>query len=60
MDFEGGFYAIIDDNGQGFDPINLPERFQVNKSRVFVVARIRNDLGSFHMYGTIIEIIFIT
>ena len=59
MDLEGGFYAIIDDNGNGYDPMNLPEQYQVNNSRVFVIARISDNQGSFHMFGTIIEIIFI-
>jgi len=54
---EGGFYGIIGDNGDHYDPINLNQEFQVDGLRVRFEAKIRDDLASFHMWGTIIEII---
>lgn len=55
-DLEGGFFAIDADDGQGYDPINLPAELSVDGLRVQVTARIRNDMASIRMYGIIIEI----
>jgi len=57
LDFEGGFYGIISDNGENYDPINLSKEFQVDGLRVRFDARKRDNMASFHMWGTIIEII---
>jgi len=57
LDFEGGFYGIISDNGENYDPINLSKEFQVDGLRVRYDARKRENMASFHMWGTIIEII---
>lgn len=54
---EGGFYAIDGDNGSKYDPINLPGPFRKDGLRVKVTARRKTDVMSFHMYGTIIEIV---
>ena len=59
-DFEGGFFAIDADDGTGYHPINLPKEFAVNGLRVNVTARIRDDLASIHMYGTMIDIVEIS
>jgi hypothetical protein len=58
IDLEGGFYGIIDHDDR-YDPLNLPEEFQIEGLRVFVVAKIVDDQVSFHMWGTIIKILFI-
>ena len=57
LDLEGGFYGIISDNGENYDPINLGKEFQVDGLRVRFDAKKRENLTSFHMWGTIIEII---
>ncbi len=54
---EGGFYGIVGDNGENYDPINLGKEFQVDGLRVRFEAKKRDDLASFHMWGTLIEII---
>ncbi len=54
--FEGGGYAIQSDSNKTYDPINLPERFQINGLKVIVEAKLRDDLVSYHMIGPIIEI----
>ncbi len=54
---EGGFYGIVGDNGENYDPINLEKEFQVDGLRVRFEAKKRDDLASFHMWGTLIEII---
>lgn len=53
---ESGFFAIDADDGRKFEPINLPREFAVNGLRVRVTARVRDDMASVNMYGTIIEI----
>ncbi len=55
--FEGGFFAIDGDDGRKYDPIGLPEDFQKNGLKVKVMARLRADAMSLHMYGAIIEIV---
>ncbi len=57
VDLEGGFYGILSNLDEQYDPINLPIEYQQNGIPVYVVARIRDDLGSIHMWGIIIEIL---
>jgi ABC-type Fe3+-hydroxamate transport system substrate-binding protein len=57
---EGGFFAIDADNGNKYDPMNLPTEFGVDGRRVQVYASIPSNVASFHMCGTIIEIITIS
>ena len=57
MDFEGGFYGIIADDGSRYDPMNLPEGFKIDGLRVIFSAIIKRDFVSFHMWGIVIEII---
>src|SRR3972149_7387718 len=53
---EGGFYGIVGDYGEHYDPINLGKEFQVDGLSVRFEAKKRDDLASFHMWGTLIEI----
>lgn len=59
-DLEGGFFAIDGDDGKTYEPINLPEAFRRNGMRVKATVRIRNDVGSIHMMGDMVEIVDIT
>ncbi|MHA1445046.1 MAG: hypothetical protein ACTSR4_09920 [Candidatus Hodarchaeales archaeon] len=54
---EGGFYAIDTEDGSKYDPINLPESFRKDGLKVKVIARLKTDAMSFHMYGSIIDIL---
>jgi hypothetical protein len=54
---ETGFYGIEADDGEKYEPINLPSDFAVNGLRVRVTARKIDDMASINMYGIIIEII---
>jgi hypothetical protein len=56
VDLEGGFYGILGDDGQQYDPLNLPMEYQVHGLRVTFAARIRDDLASAHMWGYLITI----
>jgi hypothetical protein len=56
-DVEGGFFAIDGDDGKTYDPINLSDSFKINGLKVNITAKLRNDMGSIHMVGDIIEIV---
>lgn len=57
ISLEGGFYGIISDKNENFDPINLPKVYQIDGKRIIFTYKERRDLASFHMWGKIIEII---
>lgn len=57
---EAGFYGIVGDNGEHYDPINLHSDFKKDGLRVKYVLRPRPDLMNFHMWGTIVEILSIS
>lgn len=59
LDLEGGFYGIVADDGKKYEPINLPSELTRDGLRVSFKARIRNDLGTYRMWGTVIELIHI-
>lgn len=57
---EGGFWAIRGEDGVTYDPINgLDAQFQRNNLPVTLVGKVRNDMGSVHMVGPIVEVISI-
>lgn len=58
-DFEGGFYGIIGDDGEHYDPIALSETFQVPGLRVSFKVQIEENQISFHMWGKIVRILHI-
>jgi hypothetical protein len=58
LSFEGGFYGIVSDDGNGYDPINLPPKFEIVGLRVEFVGEVL-DLYSIHMWGIIIRILSI-
>jgi hypothetical protein len=58
LSFEGGFYGIIAMDGNNYDPINLPPLFKHEGIIVIFLGEITN-LGSFHMWGKVIRILFI-
>lgn len=59
LGFEGGFYGIATGKEGSWDPINLPSEFMKDGLRVKFRAKLRKDLGSFHMWGVLIELISI-
>jgi hypothetical protein len=57
---EGGFWTIRGDDGVTYDPMNgLAPAFQRENLRVTMVAKVRSDMGGFHMVGPIVEILSI-
>ena len=59
INLEGGFYGIVADDGEHYVPINLPPEFEVDGLRVRFKGKIRDDLVSIHMWGTLLELIYI-
>jgi len=53
---EGGFWGIVGDDGQNYDPANLAPEFQIEGLRVSFEAVTKPDVASFHMWGTIVDI----
>ncbi len=54
---EGGFYGIVADDGQRYDPVNLPNEFRRDGLPVTCRARVLHNRASFHMWGQLVEII---
>jgi len=57
--FEGGFFGIIADDGGHYDPINLPNEFKIDGLLIEFKAKILHDVMSFHMWGEIVELLYI-
>jgi len=49
---EGGFYGIITDDGEHYDPVNLPREFQVDSLRVYFEGKVLHGIYSVHMWGS--------
>ena len=56
-DFEGGFYGIVGDDDEYYDPINLPTEFKEDGIRVKYSLKILENQESIHQWGTMVEII---
>ncbi len=59
LDFEGGFYGIVSDDGEAYDPRNLDREFQVDGLRVFFEATILRKTGNVHGWGKVVSIRYI-
>jgi len=57
IQLEGSFYGIITDDGKNLDPINLADEYKQNGLKVWLIYKEREDLASYHMWGTLIEIV---
>ena len=57
LDFEGGFYGIIADGGQHYEPGQLDAQFQKDGLRVRFVVRELEGMMSLRMWGRIVEVV---
>jgi len=57
IDIEGGFYGLVADTGEKYDPVNLPEDFRQDGLRVKFAAKEKKGAVSFRMWGKIVEIL---
>ena len=54
---EGGFFGIVGDDNQNYDPQNLPEEFKVDGQKVRFQLKKSENQASFHMWGVIVDVI---
>lgn len=54
---EGGFWGLTGENGQNYDPLNLPDKLQYGGLRVRFWLRIRNDVATTHMWGVPVQVV---
>ena len=57
IDLEGGFYAIVSDDGEKYDPLDLASEFHVNGLRVYFKVKILRGIGTFHMWGKPVSVL---
>jgi len=55
-DFEGGFYGIKADDGDLYDPMDLPAEYEEDELRVWFKVKL-TDLYSTHMWGVVVEVL---
>lgn len=60
IDLEGGFYGIITEDGQRYNPLDLPEEYQVDSLRVAFTVRKVEDVATIQMWGTPVRVINIS
>jgi len=56
MQFEGGFWGIIADDGERYDISSayyFPEDFHIDGLRVGFIGYVNPDAGSYHMWGKV-------
>jgi len=56
INLEGGFYGIVGDTGQKYDPSNLPDKFKKDGMKVRFTAKEKKGAVSFRMWGKIVEL----
>ncbi|MAT55861.1 MAG: hypothetical protein D6816_07605 [Bacteroidetes bacterium] len=55
-DLEGGFWGIIDENGNEWLPVNLPEQLKSNGKKARLMIR-ESEEGSMFMWGTPVKVL---
>lgn len=56
VDIEGGFFGIIGDDGQKYDPVNLKDVFKKDGLAVKFTVQEKPGTVSFRMWGKIVEV----
>ena len=57
LDVEGGFWGIVTDDGKQYEPLALPLEFRREGLHVKGKLKLRKELYSPNMWGTIVDII---
>ncbi len=57
---ESGFYGIVAGSDGRWNPINLPAGYLQDGLKVKFEAKLRQDIGNTHQWGTMIEILSIS
>jgi hypothetical protein len=56
-ELEGGFYGIRSEEGEIYNPINLPAGFRQDGLPVWARIRLRDDMMGIHQAGPLVEVI---
>ena len=56
-ELEGGFYGLVDDTGERYDPVNLKDEFRFDGLRIRFEAQVLRNRTSVHMWGRLVEIL---
>jgi hypothetical protein len=56
-ELEGGFYGIRSEDGETYNPTNLPEEFRQDGLPVVAKVRLRHDMVSIQQAGALVEIV---
>lgn len=57
LDVEGGLFAIESSDGTTYNPVNLPDSYQVDRMTIEADVRLRTDLVSPAMVGPVVELL---
>ena len=57
LDFEGGFYGLVADDGEKYDPVNLPKEYKQDGLRVKFQVTEKKGMVGFRMWGKIVEVV---
>ena len=57
LPLEGGCWSILADDDTRYEPLGLPEEFRVHGLRVRAALKLRSDLASICMIGTIVDVV---
>ncbi len=57
VELEGGFYALVDDNGKKYLPLNLAQEYRQPGLKLKITAQLVPDVITIYQWGTAIKII---
>lgn len=57
LDFEGGFYGLVADDGEKYDPVNLPKEYKKDGLRVKFQVTEKKGMVGVRMWGKIAEVV---
>ena len=57
LDFEGGFYGLVADDGARYDPLNLDDAYRQDSLRVRFRVRLQTGVMTIRMWGKPVEVL---
>lgn len=57
LDFEGGFWGVIGNDGKEYRPVNMPNQLKHDGEAVEITARPAEEEMSIHMWGEPVKIV---
>jgi len=56
VDLEGGFYGIVSETGERYDPLDLPDEFREDSISVYFEGTPKENMVTFRQWGTALEL----